>query len=229
MCSVGRSEAVGLWEWETQFNSPCTGNIHAGILQSTVACVFPSRSALLGPINPPQATAITGSHCTIPMLVWSYTADSARRTRQLLQGHRAPWGEKQGCTEPQTNQFVQEFSVTKCLSHCVQPCRARDQSCQINLLTWGRGYSSSVSLHLHMQSWRVTLVNGADSSSQFQFAVLQYNWLPLNTLWARAARSAPSPLLIFLHTPWHSSSFEVTFPSLRLKTSRKFPFKIHIL
>lgn len=79
-----------------------------------------------------------------------------------------------------------------------------------------------------MQSWRVTLVNGADSSSQFQFVVLWYNWLSLYTLWARAARSAPSPLLIFLHTPWHSSSLKVTFPPLRVKASRKFPFKIHI-
>lgn len=91
--------------------------------------------------------------------------------------------------------------LTECLSHCLQSCRTRHQICQVNLLTWGRLFLFRVSLHLHMQSWRVTLVNGANSSSQFQFVVL-YNWLPLNTLWARAARSAPSPLLIFLHTPW---------------------------
>lgn len=41
----------------------------------------------------------------------------------------------------------------------------------------------------------------------------------LSTLWARAARSAPSLL------PTHSSSLEVTFSSLRLKTSRKFHLK----
>lgn len=66
--------------------------------------------------------------------------------RQLLQGQRAPWGEKHGCREPKLISLYRSFllcTVTECLSHCVQSCRARDQSCQINLLAWGRGNSSA--------------------------------------------------------------------------------------
>lgn len=138
-----------------------------------------------------------------------YAANQCRNNKtQLLKGGRVLRGEKHGHAQGhKINGLYRTFLlylVTECLICHVQSYRTKDWYCQINPLTYVK-FLLRVSLDLHTQSWRVTLVNGADSSSQFQFVVLQYNWLPFNTLWARAGRIAPSPSVIFLHTPSDTS------------------------
>lgn len=158
--------------------------------EHVLACMFHGKLACLTSIHP---TSIHNGKASLTQALaalspwWSevilplYTLNQHRNKKtQLLQGKRVLWGEKHGYAASQNNQFI-----------------LPDKSAHL----YKRLFPLRVSLDLHTEPWRVTLINGADCSSQFQFVVLQYNWLPLNTLWARAGRSPCSPLLIFLPTP----------------------------
>lgn len=134
-----------------------------------------------------------------------YAANQCRNYKtQLLQGGRALMGKKHGYAESQNNQFT-EFSGVPCHLVLDSPYPVLQNKALIlpdkSADLCKRLFLFIVSVDLHTPSWRIILVNGADSSFQFQFVILQYNWLLLNTLWARAGRSAPSLSLIFLHTP----------------------------
>lgn len=116
-----------------------TRKTHVRMLQNTFAHVFPSRSAFLTSTHPTQATGITGSHCTVNMVVWSYTAIAHCKPMQEQRGSSCrdakPFGvTNMGVQIPRLTSLYRSFLlclVTECLSHCLQSCRTRDQSCQI--------------------------------------------------------------------------------------------------
>lgn len=216
---------LGFCEYGNQFNSLCTRDYWKTTTGAAQGGVFSFRAHICTHvswqvnlfdfhtsrtsyrINLAWSPALAALSLWWPEVVLPlYAANQHRNYKtQLLKGGRALRGEKHEYAESQNNQFTQEFCGVPChwVLHSPHPVLQNqglilpDKSADL----CKRLFFFRASVDLHTQSWRVTMVNGADSSFQFQFVVLQYNWLRLNTLWARAGRSAPSLSLIFLHTP----------------------------